>query len=166
MHIPPYHRNRNWQRFFIGAFFGGIIAYCILLFMYGSMYEDLYEENLTLRTELEELKNQNDALLQAKEDSEEEERAKLKISKIDINISNAEDLLLDRLIVHELESMIKQDLNHVIGQDVQVLSESSNLLISAIENKSYSIDNFTYNFEITQLTISQTLKLTLVAKMS
>lgn len=166
MHIPPYHRNRNWQRFFLGVFLGGMIAYCVLLFMYGSMYEDIYEENLTLRTQLQELKNQNDALLQAKEDSEEEEKALLKINKIEVDISNAEDLLLDRLIIHELESMIKQDLNHVIGQDIQVLSESANLLISAIENKSYSIDNFTYNFEITQLTISQNLRLTLVAKMS
>lgn len=166
MHIPPYHKKQSWQRFFLGAFFGGVIAYCILIYMYGTMYEELYEENLTLRTQLQELKNQNEALLQAQEDSEEKEKAVLKINKIEVNISNAEDLLLDRLIVHELQRMIKHDLNHVIGQDVRTLSESTNLLIAAIENKSYTIENFTYKFEITQLTISQTLKLTMNAKMS
>src|SRR5690606_23275764 len=140
--------------------------YCILIYMYGTMYEELYEENLTLRTQLQELKNQNEALLQAQEDSEEKEKAVLKINKIEVNISNAEDLLLDRLIVHELQRMIKHDLNHVIGQDVRTLSESTNLLIAAIENKSYTIENFTYKFEITQLTISHTLKLTMNAKMS
>lgn len=166
MHIPPYFKKRSWQQFLIGAFFGGIVAYCVLIFMYGTMYESLYQDNLTLRTQLEELKNQNEALLQAKENSEEQEDAQLMINRIEVTIANADDLQLDRLTVYELESMIKQDLNHVIGQQIQVISESSTLLISAIENKSYAIDSFTYQFETSQLTISQTLKLTLIAKIS
>lgn len=166
MHIPPYFKKRSWQYFLIGAFFGGIIAYVILLFMYGTMYETLYQDNLTLRNHLEELKSQNEALLKAKEDSEEKVDDELTIQRIDVSIANANQLQLDRLIIYELEGLIKQDLNHVIGQKIQVISETSALLISAIENKTYLVDNFSYQFETSQLTISQTLKVILIAKIS
>lgn len=58
MHIPPYHKKKSWQRFFVGTFFGGVIAYCILLYMYGSMYENLLKQNLELHSQVSTLKNQ------------------------------------------------------------------------------------------------------------
>lgn len=61
MHIPPYYKKESWQRFFIGAFFGAVIAYVIIMYMYGSMYEKLYEENVNFASQVNDLKKQNEA---------------------------------------------------------------------------------------------------------
>lgn len=166
MHIPPYYKKKSWQRFFIGAFIGAVIAYCIFIFMYGSMYERLFEHNLDLQSELTELEKQNEALLQDKKDLNEKSKAPVTVDGIEIHITNEKQLRLDRLIIHQLEEMMKQEIDHIIGQDISVVAESDRLLLSTIENKAFSIDDFTYSFEISKLTISKTVKITAKAKMS
>jgi len=166
MHIPPYHKKESWQRFFIGMFFGGIIAYCIFIYMYGSMYERLVEQNLNLQSELTELEKQNEVLLQDKKDLDEKSKESYTIDSIEINITNKKQLRLERLIVHQLEEMIKQEINHIIGQDISVVAENDQLLLSTIENKTFSIDDLNYYFEIQQLTIAKKVKITAKAKIS
>ncbi|MFD1038112.1 sporulation membrane protein YtrI [Virgibacillus byunsanensis] len=166
MHIPPYHKKPSWQRFLIGIVIGGIIAYCIVIFMYGAMYERLLEQNLDLQSQVTELKNQNEALLEDKEDLDEKAKEPLVINTVEVKITNEEQLRLDRLIIHQLEEMVKQEISHVIGQDINVIDKSDQLLISTIENKGFTVDDFTYYFDVSKLTISQTVKLTVEAKVS
>lgn len=166
MHIPPYYKLTSWQRFMIGIVTGCLISYAIFIFMYGSMYEKLYEENLELQSKLSELQSRNDSLLQDKEDLDEKTKQQSIVERIEISIMNQEELRLDRLIIHQLDYMIKEDINHVIGKDIQTISDSDQLLLSTIENKAFSIDDFTYFFEVRRLTISETVKLILYAKIS
>lgn len=166
MHIPPFYKRRTWQCFFIGIFFGSVISYCILLYMYGSMYENLYEHNLNLESRVLELKNQNDALLKDKRTSDEKEIQSMTIDKIEIYITNEQQLQLDRLIIHQLEEEIKKEINHIIGQDIMTISEADLLLQSTIENKRFTVDDFTYAFEIEKLTIAHIVKITLKAKLA
>lgn len=166
MHIPPYYKKKSWQHFMIGACTGALIAYSIIMFMYGAMYENLHEKNMFLQTKVNELKNHNDSLLADKQESDEQNKALLTIDNIEVNIVNQKELRLDRLIVHQLNEMVKQELNHLIGQDIKIVSKSDQLLLSTIENKAFSIDDFTYFFEIKRLTISDTIKLTIYAKIS
>lgn len=166
MHIPPYYKMKSWQHFIIGICTGALIAYSIFIFMYGTMYEKLYENNLELQSKVNELKNHNDSLLQDKKDSAEKGKEQLTVERIEIQIINQEELHLDRLIIHQLDTMIKQEINHIIGQDIRIVSESDRLLLSSIENKAFSIDDFTYFFEIRRLTISDTVKLIMYAKIS
>ncbi|MEC5421946.1 hypothetical protein QGM71_00370 [Virgibacillus sp. C22-A2] len=165
MHIPPYHKKETWQRFYAGALIGGIIAYFILIYMYGSMYEKQLEENRELQANVIDLKNQNKALLQDKEDMDEESKKPLLVESIEITITNTQELRLDRLIVHDLEEMLKKEINHIIGQDISIIGNSDTLLISTIENKAFSIDDLTYYFRVKLLTISQTVKITAEAKL-
>lgn len=160
MHIPPYYRKESWQRFLSGCFIGAVIAYCIFLFMYGSMYERLFEENIRIQSELTELKKQNDALLQDKKDLNAKSNEAITVDKIEVNITNSEEIRLDRLIIHQLEDMVKQEFDHIIGEDVTVVAESDELLLTAIENKEFTIDDFTYSFEVHMLTISDEVKIT------
>lgn len=166
MHIPPYHKKATWQRFFIGAVIGAIISYGIYLYIYGSLYEQLLEENLEIEAELTELENQNEALTQDKEDLDEKTQQPITVETIEINITNESELRLDRLIVHQLEELIKEEINHLIGQNVAIIDESSQLLRSSVENKGFSVDDFTYYFDITQLTISRNMILTVEANFS
>ncbi|WP_188453422.1 sporulation membrane protein YtrI [Virgibacillus oceani] len=151
MHIPPYHKKESWQRFFVGALIGAVIAYCIVMYMYGSMYEKLFAEILDLQDKVTELKNHNDALLKAKEDLD----TPITVEKIEVDIVNDKELQLDNdtLMKQQLEGLIKKEIDHIVGQDVTIVSESDKLLESTIENKEISIDEFTYSFTVTKLAI-------------
>lgn len=166
MHIPPYYKKESWQRFFIGAFFGAVIAYVIIMYMYGSMYEKLYEENVNFASQVNDLKKQNEALLKDKDDLNEKSKQPLTVNSIEVDIINDKKLRLDTLIVHQLEDMIKEEINHIIGQDVSIVDESHQLLQSTIENKEFSVDEFAYFFEVTKLKISQSVKITVETKLS
>ncbi|WP_010651142.1 sporulation membrane protein YtrI [Oceanobacillus massiliensis] len=166
MHIPPYHRQATWKRFFAGAFFGGIIAYFILIYMYGTMYEKLLAENMELTSQLGDLKDQNEALLKDKEDLNEKTKAPLTVSSIDIKIAEGEQLKMDRLIELQLEEMVKEEIDHLIGQEVATISKSDQLLLSAIENKGFTIDDFTYYFEVKKMTIATEMEVTVSPRLS
>ncbi|WP_085991703.1 sporulation membrane protein YtrI [Oceanobacillus senegalensis] len=166
MHIPPYHKKPSWQRFIVGAITGGIVAYMTLLYMYGSMYEQLMEENYEMESEINELKLQNEALIKDYEDLNEKTNEEPIIESIEVEIPNWEELKLDRLIVHQLEEMVKEEINHLIGEEISQVAESDFLLERAIENKRFPIDKTTYYFEIRKLYIWDTLKLTLDVKLT
>lgn len=164
MHIPPYFKLKSWQLIIIGTVSGGIIAYCVLLFMYGSMYEKLYGDKLDLQAEHAQLVSRYEALIQDKRELDEKSKQAITVDTIEVIITNQKELRLDRLITHQLEEMVKQEINHIIGQDVVIVSESDQLLLSSIENKGFSIDDFTYYFEIKKLTISRNIKITVETK--
>jgi len=166
MHIPPYYKLTSWQRFIIGVVTGGLIAYTIFIFMHGKMYEKLHEENLALQLKVSELKSHNDSLLQDKKALDEKSKQQSIVERIEISITNQEELRLDRLFVYQLDHMLKQEINHIIGKEIKTISESDQLLISTIENTAFSVDDFTYYFEVKRLTISDTVKLILHAKIS
>ncbi|TQS76254.1 hypothetical protein DX933_02180 [Ornithinibacillus gellani] len=166
MHIPPYYKKPTWQYIIIGIFFGSLIAYGVLIFMYGKMYEDLLANNMRLRTELSDAKKQNTALLKANEDLDELSKKTETIKRITLSISNAESLRLDTFIIYQLEEMIKEEIDHLIGQDVQTVAESDELIIAAIENKTYRIDDFSYTLTINRLAITKEIKLKAIAKIS
>lgn len=164
MHIPPYHKQAGWQRFFAGAFFGGLIAYGIFLFMHGVMQEDLLEEHMALQAETSELRRQNEALLRDNQDLDEKSKEDIKIESIEIEILNAEDMKLDRLLSHQLEELVKEEIDQIIGESVETLAESDNLLISTIENDTYHVDDFAYKIEVKKLSIYKTVRIAAEAK--
>lgn len=160
MHIPPYYKKPSWQRFFAGAFIGACIAYFIFVYMHGFMYEELMGENKDLQSKVAELKKQNEALLQDKEDLNKKSKEPLTVTSIEVSIVNEDELRLDKLIIHDLEELMKEEIDHIIGQKVSIIDESAQLLISSLENKEYKVDDFNYGFTIKKLTISKTLKIT------
>ncbi|MFC4022551.1 sporulation membrane protein YtrI [Oceanobacillus longus] len=166
MHIPPYHRKTTWQRFFAGAFFGGFIAYFILIYMYGTMYEELLAENMEFTSQIRDLKDQNEALLKDKEDLDEKSREPLTVSSIVITIVEGDQLKMDRLIELQLEEMIIEEINHLVGEEVDMINKSDQLLLSAIENKGFTIEDVTYYFEVNKLTIASELEVSVIPKLS
>ncbi len=162
MHIPPYHKKKSWQYFISGMFFGGIIAYFTLLYMYGSMYEDLIKENLEIQEKVSDIEKQNEALL---EDQNNLENTLFFVQEIEIVIADREDFKIDRLLDSQLKSLIKEEINHLIGMELTTLYESEALLYSSIENKNFKIDDVTYQFTITRLIIQPKLKITVETKL-
>lgn len=163
MHIPPYHKKKSIQHFLLGAITGACIAYVIFTFMYGKMYEDILLDKIQLQTKVSELTRQKEVLLMDKEQLQE--KAVLTVDSIELHFLNSEALKLDRLIIHQFEALIKQELNDVIGKESEALAASDTLLIALIENKQFTIDALTYEFEIRKLAISSKVSLTLYVKL-
>ena len=163
MHIPPVYKRPSWQRFLIGVVVGVVVAYVIMLFMYGTIYEQIVQENSELRASNKELTNFNDALPEDKEEAEEQEAKPYTIEQIDIMIENEKELRLDRLATHQLEELITDEIDLIIGKSVQSTAENNELLIAAIENKTFKIDGFSYSFEVSRFILYSTAKITLKA---
>ncbi|HLR08394.1 MAG TPA: sporulation membrane protein YtrI [Bacillota bacterium] len=160
MHIPPYHKKTSWQWLMTGAFLGGVIGYIIVIFMHGTMYEQLLEEKVELQSQVDDLKNQNKSLLEEQKDLGEKSKEPATIDSIEITIDNEDELRLDPLMRHELKTQIKDEINHIVGKDLNIIAKSDRLLISTIENKTFSIDEFTYDLEVVTLIIGSTVKIT------
>jgi len=164
MHVPPHHKQPGWQRFFAGAFFGGLIAYMIFLFMHGTIQADFQEEHLALKAEVSELKRQNEALLEDNQSLDEKSKEELRIESIDIAILNGEEMKFDRLLGHQLTELIKEEVDQIIGAPISTVSGNADLLISTIENKTYEIDDFSYKLEVKRLTIYKTVYIAVQAE--
>lgn len=165
MHIPPFYKKQSWQRFFVGVFFGALIAYIIVLFMYGRMYEDLLERNMALQSELNDVKKQNESLLETNENLDEQSKQPITVKEIELFLMNKNELKLDTFTTHKLEELVKEEINHLIGKDIETVAKSDELLTSTIQNKVYDVDDFSYKFKIIKLTISSTIKITVEAEL-
>jgi hypothetical protein len=160
MHFPPYYRQKSWQRFFIGVFAGGVISYFILVYMYGSMYEDLLAENYELREAIINLRQQNEVLLETQEDH----NLILTIQAIEFHIANEKEVIKDSLLASQLKTLMKEEISHLIGRDIDVVSASEELLYSAIENKAFTLDEVTYRFTITRLKLAPEMRIVVEAE--
>ena len=159
-HIPPYYKKRTWQSFFLGVLAGVIVGYIFFLFVYGKHTERWIEENMEIRTELKQVKQENDLLKQDKENLNEEHEEKLTIQSFEINLDNAEELELDRFTEYELTERIEDELNPVIGRNIASVSDQRDLLIRTIENQTYHVRDIDYSVTISHLTVAPILVIT------
>lgn len=166
MHIPPFFKKRHWQWLIIGCCVGGIVSYAIFIYMNGIMYEKLLEENMHLQAEVTELKNRNESLLEDQRDFDEQSSKLMTIEKIEVHIYNDEDMDFDRLETLHLEELIKREVNHIIGKNIMSVAENDQLLVTSIENKPYKVGDFFYYFHVYRLTIANTVKITVQARLS
>lgn len=162
MHIPPYHKKRVWQFFLLGTFLGTIIGYMILLFMHAKMYEHLLTEHIELQTEARELKRNNELLLLDKEKLQK--TATITVQSIEVHLLNSESFRFDRLMIHQLNDYIKEELSDIIGKEVTDVGENSELFMSIVEKSQFTIDEFTYTFEVEKIVIAEIIQLYLVVK--
>jgi hypothetical protein len=154
MHIPPYYKRRGFQYFFVGILVGIILSYLFFLYIEGQLTERWIEQNVSLRKDVVNLQNQINELLKDRENLSKEKEKKLTVQDINVTISNAEQLKLDKFFIYELTSQIKNELIELIGNSVDSLAENRTLIRSTIENKVIKIDKFTYRSDLTELIIA------------
>jgi hypothetical protein len=166
MHIPPYYKRKGFQYFFVGIILGSIISYLFFLYINGELTERWIEQNVELRNDITNLENQINGLLQDKEDLNKENKEKLTVQEIQVEIVNSEKLKLDRFIVHDLTSQMSNELSPIIGKSIQSLSENKSLIKSTIENKSFKAGEFSYQPTITLLVIATKLQISVEVNMA
>lgn len=166
MHIPPYHKRPSWQRFLAGVSLGTIIGYIIFIYMFGQLQEKWIEENLALRSELQDLKQTYENLRKNHEALDQQTKEGIQVAELNIELLNLEELRLenDRIMIHQLEEAIRTEAAHAIGRSVDEIASSVDLLISTIENKTINIDDFKFQAEVKRIIVYETIHLSIELK--
>ncbi|MFG6148282.1 sporulation membrane protein YtrI [Halobacillus sp. B23F22_1] len=161
MYIPPQLRKREWRRFYAGCVFGAIAGYVLFVFINDQLHEHLEEENIQLASKLNELEAKYESLLNEEKEADEEKNEILTIQEIVPSYTNAKALHIDKLTQHQLSSMVKDQLQSLSGEDIENISDQSDLIIATIENKQFVVEDFTYSLKVERLIISNQLQLQL-----
>ncbi|WP_101844637.1 sporulation membrane protein YtrI [Halobacillus sp. Marseille-P3879] len=159
MYIPPQIRSREWRRFYAGCIFGAITGYILFVFINDQLHEHLEEENIQLSTELNEIEAKYESLVNEEKEADEEKNQALTIQEIVPSYSNAKELQVDKLTQHQLSSMVKDQLQSLTGENIEDISDQSELIIATIENKQFIVEDFTYTLTIERLIIANQLQL-------
>ncbi|MCP3025449.1 sporulation membrane protein YtrI [Halobacillus sp. A5] len=159
MYIPPQLRRREWRRFYAGCVFGAIAGYILFVFINDQLHEHLEEENIELSSELNEIEAKYESLVNEEKEADEEKSQAITVQEVIPNYTNAKELQVDKLTQHQLSSMVKDQLQSLTGENIEDISDQSELIIATIENKQFIVDNFTYTLTIDRLIIANQLEL-------
>jgi hypothetical protein len=164
MRIPSLYKEKKWQLFFAGAAIGGIISWAIFLYIHGVFLEKQRHEVIDQREKIRQLEDQVQILIEDKQKLNEENKQKIVIQKINVSILQAEKYNIKSLLKEQLTRAVHADLQHLLLQNVESVSENRELLTTAIENKTYEIDDNEYTFEVKTIFFYTTLDIELEIK--
>ncbi|WP_090996579.1 sporulation membrane protein YtrI [Bacillus sp. 491mf] len=163
MKFPSSLSNR-WKLFLGGAAVGGILSWIIFLYIYGVFQE---EQTKTLETQEAQIKKLTEDLRVLTEDQKkenEENKNMLTIQEIEIEIVDYEKYNLNSLTVETLTTSIRDDLRHLLTQNIRSVANNKELLKKAIENKVYKYYDRVYRFEIETVSFDTTLTISVKIK--
>ncbi|ENQ3105551.1 molybdenum cofactor biosynthesis protein MoaA [Bacillus cereus] len=163
MKVPSSLSNR-WKLFLGGAAVGGILSWIIFLYIYGVFQE---EQTKTLETQEAQIKKLTEDLRVLTEDQKkenEENKNMLTIQEIEIEIVDYEKYNLNSLTVETLTTSIRDDLRHLLTQNIRSVANNKELLKKAIENKVYKYYDRVYRFEIETVSFDTTLTISVKIK--
>jgi uncharacterized protein YjdB len=164
MRIPSLYKERKWQVFFAGAAIGAVISWVIFLYIHGSFLEDQRRSMIDQREKIRQLQLQANILMEDKQKLNEENKQKLVIQEIKISILRTEKYNMTSLLKEQLTRAVYADLQHLLLQNVESISENRELLTTAIENKTYEIDDSEYTFQVKTIFFYTTLDIELEIK--
>ncbi|MGF9963474.1 sporulation membrane protein YtrI [Bacillus rhizoplanae] len=163
MRVPTFLPNR-WKLFLGGAAVGGILSWIIFLYIYGVFQE---EQTKTLEKQqaiIKKLTNDLHVLIEDQNKENEKNKKVLTIQEIEIEIVNHDKYNLDSLTVETLKTSIRDDLRHLLTQNVQSVANNKELLKKVIENKVYKYYDRVYRFEIETVSFDTTLEISVNIK--
>ncbi len=148
MRIPPFYEKGSWQRFFAGGVFGGLISWILFVYMFGA-FQDIQLTHISKQAE--EIKNLKEDIKIWSDDYtklNEEKQKGLTLEKVNVKLINSEAYKFDSWRQYELESVAKKEINHLIAKELTLIYQSQELIIRAIENKVFKIDEKDYRLDV------------------
>ncbi|WP_445489494.1 sporulation membrane protein YtrI [Niallia sp. 03133] len=159
MRVPPLYRSPALQRFFAGMVIGGLISWCIFLFIFGVWQERYSKEIKAQKDTIAELVDEKDIWQKEFSNLNKSTEEKLTIQNLVVKI-NSKDIKkydINPVSVHEMEAKIKDDLDTIIAKDMDLVYKSRELLKKSIENKVILSDGKRYRFKVSELFIYTTV---------
>lgn len=161
MRIPPLYRRPAWQRFFGGMAIGGVISWCIFLYIYGVWQEQNTELIRTQAKEIVDLKEEKKIWQEEYKEINKRKIEQLTVQKINIKITNWEKYKLDSLSVLETEDSVRDDISMMIAKDIETVYKSKDLLKKIIENKPIKINDKRYKLKVKEMVFYTNLSIQL-----
>lgn len=161
MRIPPLYRRPAWQRFFGGMAIGGMISWCIFLYIYGVWQEQNTELIQKQEKEIVDLKEEKKIWQEEYKEINKRNIEQLTIQKINIKITNWEKYKLDSLSVLETEDAVRDDISIMIAKDMETVYKSKDLLKKIIENKQIKINDKRYKLKVKEMVFYTALSIQL-----
>jgi hypothetical protein len=141
MRIPPLYQRKGYQRFFAGVAIGFIIGWAFFLFQGGLAHERLVNKLKEKNSIIIDLEKKNEILTSDDKRANEELAKKFKLHEINARFSNTSSDKLSNLTKLHLTKAVEDDLEHLIGEDTETIAKSHVLLVQAIENKPFQLDD-------------------------
>jgi hypothetical protein len=161
MRIPPLYKSPAWQRFFAGMAVGGVISWCIFLYIFGVWQERNTE---LLRKQAQDIVDLNEEKKIWQEEYKEINKRnieQLTVQKINIKITNWEKYKLDSLSVLETEDSVRDDISMMIAKDMETVYKSKDLLKKIIEHKPVKINDKRYRLKVKEMVFYTNLSIQL-----
>jgi hypothetical protein len=161
MRIPPLYRRPAWQRFFGGMAIGGLISWCIFLYIYGVWQEQNTELIQKQAQEIVDIKEEKKIWQEEYKEINKRNIEQLTVQKINIRITNWEKYKLDSLSVLETEDSVRDDISMMIAKDMETVYKSKDLLKKIIENKPIKINDKRYKLKVKEMVFYTSLSIQL-----
>ncbi|WP_018921719.1 sporulation membrane protein YtrI [Salsuginibacillus kocurii] len=158
MRIPPLYRTPGAQRFFAGLFVGVLTGWFFFLLQYGTMHETLLIEKNKQEITITQLEEQIEALRQDERTNEGENPA-LIVEEIEFIFKNREASRLNELTIYELEQQALREIHFVQDQNVESVADLKESLIRTLENKTFEINEQTYNLDVKEMYLYTSLEI-------
>ncbi|MBB5172732.1 sporulation membrane protein YtrI [Texcoconibacillus texcoconensis] len=159
MRIPPFYNDSTWQRFFAGIVVGMIIGWLFFLYNFGNVHEKLVLEINKQKSTIENQEETIDILQRDQEEINEEAKKNLTVQDIKITVVNEEDIKLSELTLHELKANVEHELEIVRNKNIETVANTKELLLKAVENKTFVVNENRYKLNIEQLFLFTTLEI-------
>ncbi|MDZ5472497.1 sporulation protein [Bacillus sp. 31A1R] len=151
MRIPPYYRQASWQRFFAGMAIGGVISWCIFLYIFGEWQEEYSMKIEKQEEDIRDLKNEKKIWQEDYNEINKKNKELLMVQEINVKITNSEKYKLDSYTVFEIEESIKEDISVLLAKDIDTAYKSRELIRKAIENKTVKAHEKRYELEVREI---------------
>lgn len=159
MRIPPLYKEKEWQLFMGGVVIGGLLAWGIFLYMYGSFQDKQLRILIQQQETIQQLETEKNVLIEDKQKLNEETKDKLVVQDIQVKITNAKEAQLDALLQEQLTNAILDDLQDLLTDHVETVSNNKEMLKKLIENKEYKVDSKVYQFHVETIYFDTTLEI-------
>jgi len=161
MRIPPLYRRPSWQRFFAGTAVGGVISWCVFIYIYGVWLEDHTALIKSQKQDIVDLKEEMKIWQEEYKEMNKRSIEQLTVQKINVKIANAEKYRLDSLSVLETEDSVKDDISMMLAKDIDTVYKSKELIKKIIHNKTVKVNDKRYKLQVKEIVIYTTLAIQL-----
>ena len=166
MRVPPIYSRKGWQRFLAGLSVGIIFGWLFFLMLFGIMYEKQITTIKEQKIEIYDLKTQNQTLLDDKKSYDNNDIEKtLLVKNIQVSFEKDKDLPLNSLTQHELKKEIQNELNDLLNKDLGAVSRTRSFIIKSLENKTLTVDNIKYGFQVKEFVLWTTVEVVLTIEL-
>jgi low affinity Fe/Cu permease len=160
MKAPPEKVSPRWAIFFVGVFLGAVISWLFFIYNYGITEEQQVRNLAEMQGKIDDLKRYNEILTEDQKKLNIENQKNLTIQEIKILLTNTQQYKINQFTSYQLITDVKNDLSHLLTQDIRSVARNKELLRRAIENKVYQKDDKRFKLEIQTIYFDTVLEIT------